>query len=227
MPLRQAARQAGSKNTASTMSEAHDMHIKLLMLGDTAVGKTCLLVRYAYDSFSSTFITTIGIDFKVKNVDIEGKRVKLQIWDTAGQERFRTITLNYFRGAHGILLVYDVTDRETFDSIQHWVAQIKEHADAEVNVILIGNKVDLGDDKRQVSTEEGAALAREYNLQFFETSAKSNDNVDEAFQAIAQETKTRLEKEVASQSAAREVQADTVKPSAHGSGGQKGKGKCC
>mmetsp|Transcript_37835 Transcript_37835/g.118562 ORF Transcript_37835/g.118562 Transcript_37835/m.118562 type:complete len:125 (-) Transcript_37835:409-783(-) len=105
--------------------EDYDVHIKLLMLGDTGVGKTCLLLRYAYDSFSTTFITTIGIDFKIKYVTVDDRRVKLQVWDTAGQERFRTITVSYFKGAHGILLVYDVTDRETFDNTRHWMQQIR------------------------------------------------------------------------------------------------------
>ena len=104
----------------------YDMHIKLLMLGDTGVGKTCLLLRYAYDSFSPTFITTIGIDFKIKHILLDGLRVKLQIWDTAGQERFRTITVSYFKGAHGIILCYDVTDRDTFENVRHWIEQIKK-----------------------------------------------------------------------------------------------------
>merc|ERR1719198_2569339 len=128
--------------------DSFDLHIKLLMLGDTGVGKTCLLLRYAYDSFSPTFITTIGIDFKIKHLDLDDVKVKLQIWDTAGQERFRTITVSYFKGAHGIILLYDVTDRETFDSISHWLAQIKEHADEKVNVVLVGNKCDIAE-KRQ------------------------------------------------------------------------------
>lgn len=104
----------------------YDMHIKLLMLGDTGVGKTCLLLRYAYDSFSPTFITTIGIDFKIKHIHLDGLKVKLQIWDTAGQERFRTITVSYFKGAHGIILCYDVTDRDTFENVRHWIEQIKK-----------------------------------------------------------------------------------------------------
>jgi len=103
-----------------------DMQIKLLMIGDSGVGKTCLLLRYANDSFSPTFITTIGIDFKIKNIELDSKRIKLQIWDTAGQERFRTITTSYFRGAQGILLVYDVTDRGSFNSIRNWVGQIQQ-----------------------------------------------------------------------------------------------------
>ena len=104
------------------------MQIKLLMIGDSGVGKTCLLLRYANDSFSPTFITTIGIDFKIKNVDIDGTRIKLQIWDTAGQERFRTITTSYFRGAQGILLVYDITNKWSFEGISRWLKEVEQHA---------------------------------------------------------------------------------------------------
>ncbi|CBJ32986.1 Rab8A, RAB family GTPase [Ectocarpus siliculosus] len=168
-----------------------DMQIKLLMIGDSGVGKTCLLLRYANDSFSQTFITTIGIDFKIKNIDLDSKRIKLQIWDTAGQERFRTITTSYFRGAQGILLVYDVTDKKSFNSIRNWVAQIQQHADVAVNKILIGNKCDMDED-REVSREEGAQLAAEYGIQFFETSAKNDINVEKGFITIAREVKDRL-----------------------------------
>eukprot|EP00596_Hydrurales_sp_CCMP1899_P007343 CAMPEP_0119034278 /NCGR_PEP_ID=MMETSP1177-20130426/1279_1 /TAXON_ID=2985 /ORGANISM="Ochromonas sp, Strain CCMP1899" /LENGTH=197 /DNA_ID=CAMNT_0006991603 /DNA_START=207 /DNA_END=800 /DNA_ORIENTATION=+ len=167
------------------------MQIKLLMIGDSGVGKTCLLLRYANDSFSPTFITTIGIDFKIKNIQLDSKRIKLQIWDTAGQERFRTITTSYFRGAQGILLVYDVTDRQTFVSIRNWVAQIQMHADVNVNKILIGNKCDI-QDQRAVSFEEGETLAREYNIHFFETSAKQDMNVEKSFITIATDVKERL-----------------------------------
>mmetsp|Transcript_37225 Transcript_37225/g.85915 ORF Transcript_37225/g.85915 Transcript_37225/m.85915 type:complete len:205 (+) Transcript_37225:225-839(+) len=179
---------------AARQGEDHDMHLKLLMLGDTGVGKTCMLQTYVYDTFSPTFITTIGIDFKIKHQEIDGTKLKLQIWDTAGQERFRTITVSYFKGAHGIVLMYDVTDRETFDSISHWLMQIKEHADAQVNVVLVGNKCDIAD-KRQVEAAEGQALADEYKLKFFETSAKANTRVDETFTSIASETRERLMKQ--------------------------------
>ena len=155
------------------------------------VGKTCLLLRYANESFSPTFITTIGIDFKIKNIVLDGKRIKLQIWDTAGQERFRTITTSYFRGAQGILLVYDVTERQTFLSIRNWVQQIQMHADGNVNKILIGNKADLKE-ARVVSTEEGEALAKEFNIKFFETSARQDMNVDTSFEKIATDVKDRL-----------------------------------
>ena len=175
----------------------HDLQIKLLMIGDSGVGKTCLLLRYANDSFSPTFITTIGIDFKIKNIEIGGKRIKLQIWDTAGQERFRTITTSYFRGAQGIVLVYDVTDRRSFESIRNWISQIQQHADVNVNKILVGNKCDMLDEK-VVSTEEGEKLAKEFNMSFFETSAKNDVNVEQSFQSIAMSVKKRLEADGAS-----------------------------
>jgi len=172
----------------------YDLHIKLLMLGDTGVGKTCLLLRYAYDSFSPTFITTIGIDFKIKHTLVDGVHVKMQIWDTAGQERFRTITVSYFKGAHGVILVYDVTDRDTFENIRHWLAQIKKHADRNVCVLLIGNKSDKSQ-LRMVSREEGEALAKDIGVQFYETSAKGNINVEESFMSIAKNTKRNMDNE--------------------------------
>lgn len=175
----------------SQASAPYDMQIKLLMIGDSGVGKTCLLLRYANDSFSPTFITTIGIDFKIKNVDIEGTRIKLQIWDTAGQERFRTITTSYFRGAQGILLVYDVTDRRSFESIRNWISQIQQHADVHVNKILVGNKCDMVDEK-VVSTAEGQKLAAEFGIPFAEVSAKNDIKVDDSFQNLAKAVKDRL-----------------------------------
>ena len=155
------------------------------------VGKTCLLLRYANDAFSPTFITTIGIDFKIKNIVLDGKRIKLQIWDTAGQERFRTITTSYFCGAQGIILVYDVTDRQTFTSIRNWIAQIQMHADVNVSKVLIGNKCDMVD-QRAISQEEGESVAKEYGIKVFECSAKQNIGVEEAFVSLATEVKERL-----------------------------------
>jgi len=163
-------------------------------LFSVGVGKTCLLLRYANDSFSPTFITTIGIDFKIKNIDIDSKRIKLQIWDTAGQERFRTITTSYFRGAQGILLVYDVTDRRSFESIRNWISQIQQHADVHVNKILVGNKCDMLDEK-VVSTEEGEKLAKEFNMEFWEASAKTDVNVEQSFISLARSVKDRLVKD--------------------------------
>ena len=171
-----------------------DMQIKLLLIGDSGVGKTCALLRYACDTFSPTFITSIGIDFKIKNIEIDGKRIKLQIWDTAGQERFRTITTSYFRGAQGILFFYDVTDKGSFNSIKNWMQQTQVHADCNVNRILCGSKCDIND-RRTVSFEQGKQLAHEYGIQFFEVSSKNELNIFNAFGAIARQVKERLYEE--------------------------------
>ncbi|PSC76058.1 Rab8 -family small GTPase [Micractinium conductrix] len=170
----------------------YDYLIKLLLIGDSGVGKSCLLMRFAEDSFTSSFITTIGIDFKIKKVLIDGKWVKLQIWDTAGQERFRTITSAYYRGAMGILLVYDVTDEASFTNIRNWMKNIEQHASDNVVKVLVGNKSDMDESKRAVPYSRGQALADEFRMQFFETSAKANTNVDEVFQSVARDIMLRL-----------------------------------
>lgn len=155
------------------------------------VGKSCLLLRFCDDSFTPSFITTIGIDFKIRIVDLDGKKIKIQIWDTAGQERFRTITTAYYRGAMGIMLVYDVTDERSFNNIRNWLRNIDQYASEGVNKILIGNKCD-DVERRVVDRERGAELAREYGLKFMETSAKNSVNVDEAFMTLARDIKKRL-----------------------------------
>jgi small GTP-binding protein len=128
-----------------------DMVLKILCIGDSGVGKTCLISRFTEEAFSSTFISTIGIDFKIKNIEIEGKNVKLQIWDTAGQERFQTITANYYRGAMGIILVYDITKPKSFDNIGRWLKTIHEHSTVGVEKILVGNKCDLETKRQNIS----------------------------------------------------------------------------
>ncbi|EWM27169.1 rab8 -family small gtpase [Nannochloropsis gaditana] len=174
----------------------YDHLIKLLLIGDSGVGKSCLLLRYSEDSFTPSFITTIGIDFKIKSLPLEDKKLKLQIWDTAGQERFRTITTAYYRGAMGILLVYDVTDERSFANVKNWMRQIEQHASESVNKILIGNKCDVDPADRRVSLEQGRKLAEEYRIKFFETSAKENVNVDEAFYTVARDIALRIDNEV-------------------------------
>ncbi|KAK4798314.1 hypothetical protein SAY86_030640 [Trapa natans] len=182
----------------------YDYLIKLLLIGDSGtalhfrisesvgVGKSCLLLRFSDGSFTTSFITTIGIDFKIRTIELDGKRIKLQIWDTAGQERFRTITTAYYRGAMGILLVYDVTDESSFNNIRNWIRNIEQHASDNVNKILVGNKADMDESKRAVPTAKGQALADEYGIKFFETSAKTNMNVEEVFFSIARDIKQRL-----------------------------------
>jgi len=176
---------------AANKSAAYDYLIKLLLIGDSGVGKSCLLLRFSDDSFTPSFITTIGIDFKIRTIDLEGKRIKLQIWDTAGQERFRTITTAYYRGAMGILLVYDVTDEKSFNNIRNWIRNIEQHATESVNKILIGNKCDMVE-KKVVDSARGKALADEYGIKFLETSAKNSINVEEAFITLAKDIKKRL-----------------------------------
>ncbi|CAA0829784.1 Ras-related small GTP-binding family protein [Striga hermonthica] len=184
-----------SKSMAAPPARAradYDYLIKLLLIGDSGVGKSCLLLRFSDGSFTTSFITTIGIDFKIRTVELDGKRIKLQIWDTAGQERFRTITTAYYRGAMGILLVYDVTDESSFNNIRNWIRNIEQHASDNVNKILVGNKADMDESKRAVPTSKGQALADEYGIKFFETSAKTNMNVEEVFFSIAKDIKQRL-----------------------------------
>mmetsp|Transcript_5109 Transcript_5109/g.10598 ORF Transcript_5109/g.10598 Transcript_5109/m.10598 type:complete len:208 (+) Transcript_5109:769-1392(+) len=168
-----------------------DIQIKLLMIGDSGVGKTCLLLRYANDSFSPTFITTIGIDFKIKTIQLDDKTIKLQIWDTAGQERFRTITSSYYRGAHGIIIVYDVTDQESFDNVKTWLQEIDRYAADKVNTLLVGNKSDLTN-KRVVSYEAAKEFADSVEMEFLETSAKNSTNVEKAFMVMASQIKQRM-----------------------------------
>ena len=159
--------------------------LKLLTIGDSGVGKTCLLLKYSSGKFSPMFITTIGIDYKLKTINVDNHgEVKLQIWDTAGQERFRTLTASYFQGAHGILMVYDVSDRKSFESVSTWMNMIEQQADSDISLILVGNKCDLF--PTEVSKEEGQKLAEEFEIPFHAVSAKTNEGVDECFLSLAQ-----------------------------------------
>ncbi|MED6273785.1 Ras- protein Rab-8B [Characodon lateralis] len=173
------------------MAKTYDYLFKLLLIGDSGVGKTCLLFRFSEDSFNTTFISTIGIDFKIRTIELDGKRVKLQIWDTAGQERFRTITTAYYRGAMGIMLVYDISNEKSFDNIKNWIRNIEEHASSDVEKMILGNKCDMTD-RRQVSKDRGEKLAIDYGVKFLETSAKSGLNVEEAFYTIARDILNNL-----------------------------------
>lgn len=165
------------------------MHDDMQLAG---VGKTCLMLRYAQGTFSETFITTVGIDYKYKFIEIDGKKVRLEIWDTAGQERFKAITRSYLRGAQGILCVYDVTDPASFDHVSNWMLQIKQYADLKVEKVLIGNKCDLTS-RRAVTEEDGRQLAeRSDRIPFFECSAKQETNVKEAFETLASKVLSNL-----------------------------------
>lgn len=167
----------------STTDQQFDYMFKILIIGNSSVGKTSFLFRYADDSFTSAFVSTVGIDFKVKTVIRREKKMKLQIWDTAGQERYRTITTAYYRGAMGFILMYDVTNEESFSSVQDWVTQIKTYSWDNAQVILVGNKSDM-EHERVVSYERGRQLATQLGLEFFETSAKENINVKDVFERL-------------------------------------------
>ncbi|KAK6465228.1 ras family-domain-containing protein [Scheffersomyces coipomensis] len=167
-----------------TPSRSYDSIMKLLLVGDSGVGKSCLLLRFVEDKFNPTFITTIGIDFKIRTIESKGKKIKLQVWDTAGQERFRTITTAYYRGAMGIVLIYDVTDGRSFENVENWFQTVTQHANEDAQVFLVGNKCD-DEVNRQVSKEQGQELASRLNIPFLEASAKSNENVDTIFYELA------------------------------------------
>ena len=157
---------------------------KILILGDSSVGKTCFLTRYADNTFQEVHMSTIGIDYKLKNVKMEdGKIVKLQIWDTAGQDRFRSITKNYYKGANGIVVIFSVTDKKTFGNVKNWIHQIKAEVDEKVTIILVGNKID-DEENREVTKEEGEEAARNFGLDFFECSAKTGENINSTFNEL-------------------------------------------
>ena len=164
----------------------YDYLFKVLLIGNSSVGKSSLLLRFVDNQWSDLFVPTIGVDFKIRTMEIDNKNVKLQIWDTAGQERFKNITASYYRGAHGIFVVYDISDTESFKNINNWLIEIVKNANKNVYKILVGNKCDL-EDKRTVSYQQGKELAETYGMQFIETSAKSNTNVDEAFHLLGKE----------------------------------------
>jgi Ras-related protein Rab-2A len=153
---------------------------RYIIIGDTGVGKSCLLLQFTDKRFQPVHDLTIGVEFGARLVTVDGKQVKLQIWDTAGQESFRSITRSYYRGAAGALLVYDITRRETFEHLASWLEDARQHANPNMTIMLIGNKADLSH-RRAVSVEEGEEFARENGLIFLETSAKTSLNVDEAF----------------------------------------------
>ncbi|XP_063983673.1 ras-related protein Rab-37 isoform X2 [Diachasmimorpha longicaudata] len=163
----------------------------VMLLGDSGVGKTCLLTRFRHGRFlSGNHISTVGIDFRNKVVTVGDTRIKLQIWDTAGQERFRSVTHAYYRDAHALLLLYDVTNKTSYDNIRAWLGEIREYAQNDVVIMLLGNKADCGPE-RMVKKEDGKRLADEYDVPFMETSARTGANVELAFLAIAKQLKAR------------------------------------
>ncbi|KAJ6238400.1 ras-related protein rab-2a [Anaeramoeba flamelloides] len=163
-----------------------DFLYKFVIIGDSGVGKSCLLLQFTDKRFQAVYDLTIGVEFGARLIEIENKKIKLQIWDTAGQESFRSITRSYYRGAAGALIVYDITRRETFDHLVTWLKDAREHSSPNLQIMLIGNKSDLGF-KREVKKEEGQKFADEHGLLFLETSAKTAENVEKAFQKTSRD----------------------------------------
>ncbi|KAE8613238.1 hypothetical protein XENTR_v10007636 [Xenopus tropicalis] len=171
----------------SLEDDPFDFLFKIILIGDSNVGKTCVVHRFQSGVFAHNQQNTIGVDFTVRNMNINGKKVKVQVWDTAGQERFRTITQSYYRSAHGAIIAYDITRRQSFESVPHWIYEAEKYGAANLMMMLIGNKSDLAE-KRQILFEEACTLAEKHGLlAVLETSAKESHNVDEVFLLMAKE----------------------------------------
>ncbi|KAJ3685624.1 hypothetical protein LUZ61_014788 [Rhynchospora tenuis] len=181
----------------------YDYLFKIVLIGDSGVGKSNILSRFTRNEFCLESKSTIGVEFATRTLQIEGKTIKAQIWDTAGQERYRAITSAYYRGAVGALLVYDITKKQTFDNVQRWLRELRDHADSNIVIMLAGNKSDLTH-LRAVQLEEAQAMAEKEGLSFLETSALEATNVENAFQTILSEIYQIISKKaLAAQEAAR------------------------
>ena len=168
------------------MNQDYDFQFKVLITGSTCVGKSNILLRFSENIFHESFLPTIGVDFKIKNLNVNNKQVKLHIWDTAGQERFKTITAAYYKGAHGIMLVYDITDRQSFNEVEMWQNESDKNGGPGLTKLLIGNKCDKNNE-RKIPVSEGQAFAESRGMSFIETSALSKINIEEAFRIISTE----------------------------------------
>ena len=159
---------------------------KVLLLGNSYVGKTCILLRFSEDSFNENYELTIGLNYRIKTLNVDNNPIKMQIWDTSGEEKFKAIARNFYRGAHGVLLVYDICDKNSFLDVRDWIEQIVENTDNDnIVMILCGNKSDKKKE-RKITKEEGENLAKNYGIPFFECSAKNNTNINEMFNTMAQ-----------------------------------------
>ncbi|KNB46831.1 RAS-like protein [Blastocystis sp. subtype 4] len=168
------------------MDDRYDYLYKIVLIGDSNVGKTNILSRFTKDEFSLDSKATVGVEFSSKCVKINNSIIKAQIWDTAGQERYRSITSAYYRGAVGALMVYDITSRSSFENVEGWLSELRQHSEGDMVVILIGNKCDLAN-QRCISTEEAIAYAEKHNMAFIETSAYDKTGIDAAFTTVLKE----------------------------------------
>ena len=175
----------------STPGMNYDFLLKYIIIGDAAVGKSNLLLRFAQNDFKAEYQLTIGVEFGAKNIDINNKKFRLQIWDTAGQENYRSITRAYYKNSVCAILVYDISNRDSFDHISNWIEDCLAQSPKTVFMVLVGNKSDLNDN-RKVSFQEGQDMARNNNMMFFETSAKTGENVDKIFEDAAKEISNKI-----------------------------------
>ena len=167
-------------------NEECDLLFKLILIWDSYVGKSNILLKYLKNQFNENSKTTIGVEFGTKNIIINNKRIKIQIWDTAGQERYRSITSAYYKGAKGALIVYDITRKNTFDNIDKWITDLKLNGDKNICIIILGNKSDLID-KREINKNDGIKKAEMYKTAFLETSALNGDNISKAFDELIEQ----------------------------------------
>ena len=165
------------------MSQEYDFLMKLILVGDSGVGKTNILSKYLKNNFDPDSKATVGVEFGTKNIEIDNKKIKVQIWDTAGQERYKSITSTYYKGAKGAFIVYDITRKSTFDNIDKWIGDLKNNGDENMIVYLVGNKSDLND-MREVRKDEAMTKSEKYNITFSETSALYGDNIHKIFQDL-------------------------------------------
>ena len=168
---------------ADDESNSYDLLYKIIIIGDTCVGKSNILSRYLKDEFREDSKSTVGVELGTKFVKVKGVGAKLQIWDTAGQERYKSITSSYYKGSHGCFIVYDITSESSFENVEKWYEQAQKDASKEVSIILVGNKCDL-ENERKVSKEKGEEKAKSLNAPFFETSALSKINIDDIFKEM-------------------------------------------
>ncbi|KAJ9698529.1 hypothetical protein PVL29_007551 [Vitis rotundifolia] len=214
---------------ANRVDHEYDYLFKIVLIGDSGVGKSNILSRFTRNEFCLESKSTIGVEFATRTLQIDGKTVKAQIWDTAGQERYRAITSAYYRGAVGALLVYDITKRQTFDNVQRWLRELRDHADSNIVIMMAGNKCDLKH-LRAVSEEDGQGLAEREELSFLETSALEATNIEKAFQTILTEIYHIISKKAL---AAQEAAASTALPgqgttiNVNDASGNQNKKSCC
>ena len=169
-----------------SLSKQYDDLFKLVIIGDSGVGKSCLLLRFADDTFTENFYSTIGVDFRFKCLEIGDRKCKLQIWDTAGQERFKTVTSAYYRGADGIIIVFDQTDKDSYNNVQNWIEDISRYSTDDPVKIIFANKDDISQEKKSVDNEDIIELEKRTGLEIIKTSAKTGDKVTYAFEKLTQ-----------------------------------------